>query len=167
MALWNEAKLKTESELRGNTPQGQLATAYLVAINGIKGELAQLENGGYAPTDASWKTVNEQVRADRGAKAQIRAVEEMRQIINFRIKGMDSIGGGYGPTSPNMYRDQGGQPQGPQPAAGAAAGDADTVKLKPLDDAVKKQIRKLNNEGFTREQTEEWLRKRGYDPESE
>lgn len=140
MNLWNEAKLKAESELRGNTPQGQLATQYLTAFAGIRGELAQLENGGYAPTDASWKTAFEQINAARGVKAQLAAIEEIKKIIGYRIQGMDSVGGNI-PGQDNPYskkqpgvsatgeptkasgwsQDSGATPTGPQKVDRAAA----------------------------------------------
>jgi|SRR5580693_401433 hypothetical protein len=98
----NDLELKAKSEVEGNTPEGQLATRYLTAINGIRGELAQLENGGYAPTDPAWKTAYEQVNAARGVKAQLAAIDEMHKIIGYRIQGMDSVGGNV-PGSDNPY----------------------------------------------------------------
>jgi hypothetical protein len=157
MTLWNEAKLKAESELRGNSPTGQLATRYLTAFGAIKGEVAQLENGGYAPTDASWQAAYDQLNSARGVKAQLAAIEEIKKIIGYRIQGMDSVGGNI-PGQDNPYSkkqpgvsatgeptnkkgwsdDSGATPTGPQKVDRAAAKKAGYTD-KEIDEFEKGQ----------------------------
>ncbi len=115
MTTWNEARLLEESRVRGNTPQGQLATKYITAFAGIRGELAQLENGGYAPTDASWKTAYEQVDKARGVQAQLAALSEIKKIIQFRVQGMDAVAPGLAPGGDNPYAPGAAKPKTEQP----------------------------------------------------
>lgn len=115
MNAWNDAQIKYESQARGNTPRGQLATRYITALAGIRGELAQLENGGYAPHDASWQTAYQQIDQARGVQAQLAALSEIKKIITYRIQGMDSVAPGMAPGQDNPYAPGGQQPQGHDP----------------------------------------------------
>jgi hypothetical protein len=98
MMAWNQAKL--EAERQGGNP---LVARYDTAFGGIMGEVAQLENGGYAPTDASWKAAYEQLNKARGVRAQMAALDEIKKIISYRVQGMDSIAPGLQPGSENPY----------------------------------------------------------------
>lgn len=102
------AKLRRQ----GNTPKGQLLARYETAFAAARGEIANFENGGYAPTDASWKTAYEQLDSARGIRAQQAALNEIRKITSYRIQGMDAVGGGLQPGGPNPYSPGGSnQPQ--------------------------------------------------------
>ena len=131
----NAAELQSRIRLWGNSPKGQMATQYLTLVNGIKGEMAQAENGGYAPTEAAWKTVNEQIDKTYGAKQMGAAVDELKRILEYRKQGMDSIGGSVNPSAPNIYT--GGGQQRPPAAAGGAAGEAGTLAGIPVPTAFR------------------------------
>jgi hypothetical protein len=60
VTLGNWADLQTTIKNFGNTPRGKLAPDYIAAINVLRAEMAQLEQGGYAPTESAWKTAFEQ-----------------------------------------------------------------------------------------------------------
>jgi hypothetical protein len=107
LTILNEADLYKQAQ-DTSTPRGQLAAKYITEFNGIRGELAQYENGGYAPTDASWKTAYEQLQVSRGVKAQLAALDEVKRIISFRKQGMESVAPGLSPGSPNPYQPSGG-----------------------------------------------------------
>lgn len=103
----NAAELRAKIRVWGNSPQGQLATQYLTLIKGIKGEMAQAENGGYAPTESAWKTVFDQIDETYGAKQMGTAVDELQRILKYREHGMNSVGGGMlSPNAPNRYLKQ-------------------------------------------------------------
>lgn len=164
----NRVKLESLISLRGNTPEGQLATRYVTALNTLKEEFANLAQGGYAPTESVWALANKQINENYGVDQLNSSLEEINRLIGYRVQGLQSIGGGnIGPNAPNRYTGGGQQQPAAPAAAGGAAGEANTVKLKPLDDAGRKYARRLLNEGFTKDQAVQQLRKKGYDPESE
>jgi len=80
-----------------------LVARYDTAFGGIMGELAQVENGGYAPTDSSWKAAYEQINSARGMQAQLAALQEIRKIIGFRVAGMNAVAPGLVPGAGNPY----------------------------------------------------------------
>jgi len=89
-----------------------LATRYLEAVGVLKEEIANLAQGGYAPTEPAWTLANQQVNENYGASQIEDSLTEMQRLLNYRFKqipGIETIG----PGAPNVYL-----PQTPaQPAA--------------------------------------------------
>ena len=81
----NKAKLDLFIKLKGNTPEGQLATQYRTAVNTLKEEFANLANGGYAPTDPAWELANEQINSDYGVDQLLASNKEIKRLINYRL----------------------------------------------------------------------------------
>jgi len=88
---WNSLTRKTVQQLYGNTPESDLANRYVVAVNTLKEEFANLANGGYAPTDAAWKLANDQINGDWGAKDLASGLTEVQRLINFRMKAFEDV----------------------------------------------------------------------------
>jgi len=114
---YNEFELNRLIKTRGNTPEGRLATKYLEAVGFLKEEVANLAQGGYAPTEPAWTLANKQVNEYYGADQLNDALQEMQKLLNYRFKqipGIETIG----PGAPNPYL-----PQAPAaPAAPTAPG---------------------------------------------
>ena len=88
---YNYVQLQELIKAEGNSERGQLAVRYLNDVNAVKGELANLENGGYAPTDPAWKIANEQVNSNYGVKELSAALDEVKKIVNYRVNNIPGI----------------------------------------------------------------------------
>jgi hypothetical protein len=121
--LLNQLELKKFIQVEGNSPRGQLATAYNTQVGILKEEFANLANGGYAPTEPAWKLANEQINGNYGVLQLGASLDEVQRAIRYRlhnIPNMDTLG----PGSPNRYvpgGQQGAAPAGGPAPAGAAA----------------------------------------------
>ncbi len=82
----NAAELKTLINVAGNSPEGQLASQYLAAVNTLKEEFANLANGGYAPTEAAWGLANSQINANYGVDQLKASLDEVQRLINYRVQ---------------------------------------------------------------------------------
>lgn len=88
---WNSVRRGTVQQLYGNTPQSQLANDYMVAVNTLKEEFANLANGGYAPTDPAWALANEQINGNFGFKDLTSSLNETQRLINYRVNAFDEV----------------------------------------------------------------------------
>lgn len=88
---WNSASRKTVQQLYGNTPQSDLANRYMIAVNTLKEEFANLANGGYAPTEDAWKLANSQINGDLGFKDLTSSLSEVQRLINYRVNALEDV----------------------------------------------------------------------------
>lgn len=139
--LMNQLELQAYIKTQGNSPQGQLATQYLTAVNTLKEEFANLANGGYAPTEPAWKLANEQINGNYGQQQLGASLAEIKRLIGYRMKFIaDSP---VGPGSANRYTgQQQGQPGGGAPASGgaSAAPPAAAVEMLKAQPALREQF---------------------------
>jgi hypothetical protein len=112
---YNQFELAKLIKTEGNTERGRLATRYLEAVGVLKEEVANLAQGGYAPTEPAWTLANQQVNENYGAAQLIDSLSEMKRLLNYRFKqipGIETIGPGapnpYLPTPPAAPGDTGG-----------------------------------------------------------
>lgn len=84
----NKAKLEYLVQTKGNSPEGQLASRYLAAVNTLKEEFANLANGGYAPTEAAWSLANSQINGNYGIDQLNASLDEVQRLINYRVQGI-------------------------------------------------------------------------------
>lgn len=117
--LANAAKLQAYVQTAGNTPQGQLVTRYLAAVNTLKEEFANLAQGGYAPTEAAWELANQQINGNYGVNQLDASLGEVQRLIRYRLNGIPNFNT-LGPNAPNRYF---GQQQPNQQAPAAAPAD--------------------------------------------
>ena len=82
----NKAKLIWLTQYRANTPEGELASAYLSAVTAIKDEFVTAINGGYAPTEAAWTQANKQIDEEFGIGQLNASLTELRRVLNFRLQ---------------------------------------------------------------------------------
>lgn len=129
VALWNEAKIAYELKYNANSPESRLYSRYQTAFAAIRGEVSQYENGGYAPTDASWKAAYDQLDTARGFQAQMASLDEVNKILQYRLQGMNSVGG-LPPGSANPYAPNQGAAGQQTGGAGAATSPAGQVQQR-------------------------------------
>lgn len=92
---WNKVKRGTIQQVYGNTPQSELAARYVGAVNTLKEEFANLAQGGFAPSEATWKLANEQINGDYGFKDMNASLSEVQRLINFRVGAFSNMGPTY------------------------------------------------------------------------
>ena len=117
----NRAKLDYYIKLRGNTPEGILATKYVTAVNDMKDLIASNATGGYAPTDPAWKLANEQMDKNFGVAQMGAAVDELKKLVEININAGRQLRGAVieGPTQTGPGQYQTPMPyQAPAPAGG-------------------------------------------------
>jgi hypothetical protein len=100
--LLNKAKLEAFTQLNGNSPQGQLATQYLTAVGVLREEMANLANGGYAPTEPAWALANQQVNGNYGVQQLNASLTELQRLINYRLHALPQSNT-LGPGAANRY----------------------------------------------------------------
>lgn len=100
--LLNKAKLDAYIQLNGNSPQGQLATQYVTAVGVLREEMANLANGGYAPTEPAWALANEQVNGNYGVQQLGASLTELQRLINYRLRALPQANT-FGPGAENRY----------------------------------------------------------------
>jgi hypothetical protein len=103
--LINELKLMKKTGIEANSPQGQLATQYVTAIEALKNELPLLESGGFAPHEAQINSVIKQINQNMGQYQLIADIAELKKVIRRRINAIPYIQQ-YGPLAPNPYTGQ-------------------------------------------------------------
>jgi hypothetical protein len=81
----NYAELESKVKLAGNTPEGQLATQYITAVNDLKELMATAASGGYAPTESAWKLANQQINANFGVKQMHASLNELQKLMRINV----------------------------------------------------------------------------------
>jgi hypothetical protein len=127
---YNQFQLAKLIKTEGNTERGKLATRYLEAVGVLKEEVANLAQGGYAPTEPAWTLANQQVNENYGAAQIDDSLTEMQRLLNYRFKqipGIETIG----PGAPNPYLPK--TPAAPSDTTGPVKvnSPADAEKLAP------------------------------------
>lgn len=110
----NKADIDYLVHTRGNTPAGKLAATYLQDVAFLKGEVANLENGGYAPTESSWEQAKQVINENYGVDEMIATAHNAQRLINFRLHALTEMPGGQlgvGSGAQNRYL----QPGAPSP----------------------------------------------------
>jgi hypothetical protein len=100
--LLNRAEIEGAMKLRGNTPQGQLATRYVTALNTLKEEFANLAQGGYAPTEPVWALANRQINENFGVDQMGASLGEIQRLIRYRVQAIPGMSTA-GPAAANRY----------------------------------------------------------------
>ena len=113
----NRLDLQAYVQTQGNSPKGQLATRYIVAVNTLKEEFANLANGGYAPHELAWALANEQINGNYGRDQLDSSLDEVKRLINYRVAAIPGLKS-QGPGAPDRY-------EGTENLSGAA-GDGTT-----------------------------------------
>ncbi|MCA6108090.1 phage tail tip lysozyme [Bradyrhizobium cenepequi] len=127
----NRIKLAALVNTRGNSPEGQLAARYLTSLNTLKEEFANLAQGGYAPTEATWHLANQQINGDFGVDQLGASLDEVQRLVRYRVNAVPGLAQ-MGPGTANRYTGATGAaaappPPGAAPAGGGAASPAKTV----------------------------------------
>lgn len=117
----NAAKIAILINTQGNTPQGQLATNYMTAVNTLKEEFANLAMGGNAPTEPAWHLANQQINGNYGVDQLTNSLGEVQRLVNYRLQAIPNIQT-LGPGAANRYTGNSGQPQGHGAAPAQGAG---------------------------------------------
>lgn len=112
LTSWNKIRKLALTKGASNTAAGQQAISYVTAVNTLKSEFAQLENGGYAPTEEVWKLANQQISSDYGVKGMDASLDEIQKLINFRTKAIEEVTGAGGS---NRYQGRSEQPTSETP----------------------------------------------------
>lgn len=114
----NRAKLEALVNLRGNSPIGQQAAKYLQTVAFLKGEVANLENGGYAPTESSWAQARNVINENYGVDEFLATIPNAQRLINYRLSAQQQVpqgmsqGSRYQVPQGTEAPDQQGIPQG-------------------------------------------------------
>jgi hypothetical protein len=92
-------------QANNNHPYAQKAIQYLAAANTLKEEFANLAQGGYAPTEASWELANKQINEYYGNEGLKSSLTEVQRLINYRLNAPEQVqpmtpGGGSNPYTP-------------------------------------------------------------------
>ncbi len=110
----NKAELEAQRNLLGNTEKGQMVSQYLAAVNTLKEEFANLAQGGYAPTEATWDLANKQINENYGVKQLNASLTEVQRLINFRLGAQSQLTPQYGGLQGNLQVGLGQKNQGEQ-----------------------------------------------------
>ena len=102
MPALNRGELMILMQTKGNSPEGQLATRYLTAVNTLKEEFANLAQGGYAPTESAWALANQQVNGDYGVNQLDASLTEIKRLVNYRLQALPGAAE-VGPNAANRY----------------------------------------------------------------
>lgn len=83
--VMNLANMATWVQTNNNSPHAQDIIQYLTAANTLKEEFANLAQGGYAPTEASWGLANKQINENYGNDGLKSSLNEVQRLINYRL----------------------------------------------------------------------------------
>jgi hypothetical protein len=108
---YNKAKLEYLVRVRGNTPEGILATRYLAATTLLEEEIANLAQGGGVPTEPAFELAKKQIQGGYGSKQITASLEEVERLLNYRLQAIPNMGS-LGPDSANRYTNNPGTPPG-------------------------------------------------------
>ncbi len=112
----NRAKLDALVKLRGNSEIGQKASKYIQTMAFLKGEVANLENGGYAPTESSWTQANKVINEDYGVEQTLAVIPNAQRLIRYRLNAQQQIPQGM--QQGDRYKVPQGQVQGTEAPSG-------------------------------------------------
>jgi|SRR5215472_5656574 len=99
---WNEKRMRKAVELAPGSPELEVVRRYLSAIGQLRGDAAQVESGGYAPTEPAWEAARDQINASDDVNTMAAALDEMRRITRFRMQAIPLMQT-YGPGAANRY----------------------------------------------------------------
>ena len=89
--LYNAAKLAEVKNIEGNSPKGQLIEQYMAALTTLKEEYANFAQGGYAPTESSFKLSNDLINQNYGSKQMQATLEETKRLVNIRREAFKAV----------------------------------------------------------------------------
>jgi hypothetical protein len=98
--FWNEKKMQAEVNANPGSAKLALVRQYLSSVAALRGDISQVESGGYAPTEASWGAANKQLDEADDVRTMNAALDEIKRITAFRLQAMQSFGG---QTQDNPY----------------------------------------------------------------
>ena len=101
----NRLELAAYIQTQGNSEKGQLAARYLAAANTLKEEIANVAQGGYAPTESAWKLAASQVNEGYGWKEMAASLDTVQRLLRIRVASIPGLST-VGPSAPNRYRPQ-------------------------------------------------------------
>lgn len=87
----NWADLQKVVQTEGNTERGKLVARYIVAVNTVKEEFANLVAGGYAPTGPAFDLANKQFNEYQGSASLKSALTEVQRLVNYRLRSADDL----------------------------------------------------------------------------
>lgn len=134
MGIVNQQNLDAQLQLEGRSQAVEKpATEYVAAMTTLRGEIARLESGGYAPTEDAWKLADEQVKMSYGYTQIEKSLNTMQRMLRFRFDAQQFLKVPGGPLAANRYE---GTPASPPALTGGetakpAGSDQD------LNDALK------------------------------
>lgn len=102
----NKAELTAFIQAAGNSEKGQLATKYMTAVGVLQEEMANLVQGGYAPTESAWDLALKQVNGNYGVKQLDASLGEVQRLVRYRLQGIPNFQT-LGPNAPNRYFNSG------------------------------------------------------------
>jgi len=119
--LINQANLQKKIQVDQSTPAGKTAQTYINKVLALRGELATLEQGGYAPTQDAWEVAKGQIDTSMAVGSMDAALTAIDDIVGYRLKAMQTISGGRFGT-PNPYMTPPGGTPGPPGTPGTPPG---------------------------------------------
>ena len=85
---------KVRDAATNQAPEGQLVARYIGAVNTLKEEFSNLAQGGYAPTEATWKLANDQINGDYGVKQLGASLDEIQRLVpGYQVSRLELLAG--------------------------------------------------------------------------
>jgi hypothetical protein len=88
IAWWNKKTLDYYTQVRGNTPEGQLAARYVSMIAAIREEMQTAINSGYAPSRSSWEQALKQLDEAVGKESVLTQLDVVNRLMNYTTGAM-------------------------------------------------------------------------------
>jgi hypothetical protein len=98
----NKANLERKIQVDQSTPDGKTAQSYINKVLALRGELATLEQGGYAPTQDAWEVAKGQIDTSMAVGSMDAALSSIDDIVGYRLKAMHTINPRFGQGSRYM-----------------------------------------------------------------
>jgi hypothetical protein len=128
---WNEKKMRAEVEADPGSPRLALVRQYLSAVAALRGDISQVESGGYAAQQSSWEAANKQINESDDVSTMNAALDELQRTTSYRLKAMQA---GFGNTQQNPYTSKVVPPppeETPAPPGGQVAGPGAPPGTRP------------------------------------
>lgn len=90
-------------------PKGDLTRAYLAKAKQMEDLVAQIAQGGYAPTESAFGLAHDMFKSEWNTSTLEKVLGVMDQAIDIRIQAIPDVRT-LGPLAPNVYTGGGGQP---------------------------------------------------------